>query len=83
MPLDASDRVRMPQDLLNLNELLPTDQRYYQFMGSLTTPPCSENVLWMVLKQPVSISRSADQAVYPALPQQRPPGAAAQRTYRA
>ena len=58
MPLDAGDRVRMPPDLLNLNELLPTDQRYYQFMGSLTTPPCSENVLWLVLKQPVSISRA-------------------------
>ena len=47
MPLDAGDRVRMPRDLLNLNELLPADQRYYQFMGSLTTPPCSEGVLWM------------------------------------
>ncbi len=57
MPLDANDRVRMPQGLLNLSELLPTDQRYYQFMGSLTTPPCSENVLWIVMKQPVTISR--------------------------
>ena len=58
MPLDAGDRVRMPRDLLNLNELLPADQRYYQFMGSLTTPPCSEGVLWMVLKQPMQISRA-------------------------
>jgi len=58
MPLDKGDRVRMPLGLLNLNELLPADQRYYQFMGSLTTPPCSENVLWMVMKQPVPISRS-------------------------
>ncbi len=57
MPLDANDRVRMPPGLLNLSELLPTDQRYYQFMGSLTTPPCSEGVLWMVMKQPVTISR--------------------------
>ena len=57
MPLDANDRVRMPQGLLNVSELLPTDQRYYQFMGSLTTPPCSEGVLWMVMKQPVTISK--------------------------
>jgi carbonic anhydrase len=58
MPLDAGDRVRMPRELLNLNELLPADQRYYQFMGSLTTPPCSEGVLWLVLKKPTQISRN-------------------------
>jgi carbonic anhydrase len=58
MPLDNGDRVRMPPGLLNLNELLPADQRYYQFMGSLTTPPCSEGVLWMVLKQPMTIGTS-------------------------
>ena len=58
MPLDSGDRVRMPREMLNMNELLPSDQRYYQFMGSLTTPPCSEGVLWMVLKQPMSISRN-------------------------
>ena len=57
MPLDAGDKVGMPPALLDLNELLPVDQRYFQFMGSLTTPPCSENVLWMVMKQPVQISR--------------------------
>jgi carbonic anhydrase len=58
MPLDAGDRVRMPRSVLNLNELLPADQRYYQFIGSLTTPPCSEGVLWMVMKQPAQISRN-------------------------
>lgn len=59
MPLDTHDRVPLPDDLLDLNELLPTDQRYYQFMGSLTTPPCTEDVLWMVMKQPVTLG--ADQ----------------------
>ncbi|MCF8208617.1 MAG: carbonic anhydrase family protein, partial [Rhodoferax sp.] len=58
MPLDTGDRVRMPPELLNLSELLPKDQRYYQFMGSLTTPPCTEGVLWMVMKQAVPISKS-------------------------
>ncbi len=57
MPLDVQDKVRMPADYLNLTELLPVDRRYYQFMGSLTTPPCTEGVLWMVLKQPVTLSR--------------------------
>ena len=49
--------MRLPDGLIDLNELLPQDQRYYQFMGSLTTPPCTEGVLWMVMKQPVTVSR--------------------------
>ncbi|MDO9197099.1 MAG: carbonic anhydrase family protein [Rhodoferax sp.] len=57
MPLDTGDRVRMPTGLIDMNELLPKDQRYYQFMGSLTTPPCTEGVLWLVLKQPTTVSR--------------------------
>lgn len=56
MPLDAGDRVTLPTGALNLPDLLPQDQRYYQFMGSLTTPPCTEGVLWMVLKTPVTLS---------------------------
>jgi carbonic anhydrase len=56
MPLDNNDRVPLPDELLDMNELLPADQRYYQFMGSLTTPPCTEGVLWMVLKQPVTLA---------------------------
>lgn len=56
MPLDSGDTVRMPAGLLDLNELLPKDQRYYQFLGSLTTPPCTEGVLWLVLKQPSTVS---------------------------
>lgn len=57
MPLDVNDSVRMPPDLIQVAEILPRDQRYYQYMGSLTTPPCTEGVLWLILKQPVSISR--------------------------
>lgn len=56
IPLDAGDTVRMPADWLDLATLLPQDQRYYQFFGSLTQPPCTEGVLWMVLKQPVTLS---------------------------
>lgn len=57
MPLDLNDRVRMPGGLIDMNLLLPKDQRYYQFIGSLTTPPCTEGVLWMVLKTPTQLSK--------------------------
>ncbi len=36
--------------------LLPQGRGYYSFEGSLTTPPCSEGVQWMVLKEPVKLS---------------------------
>lgn len=38
--------------------LLPSDRDYYRFNGSLTTPPCSEGVRWLVLKQPVTASNA-------------------------
>ena len=56
LPLDAADHVPMPNHVLNAGEILPTDQHYFQFIGSLTTPPCIEGVLWIVMKQPLTIS---------------------------
>ncbi|AOW14764.1 hypothetical protein LPB72_04535 [Hydrogenophaga crassostreae] len=57
MPLDVQDRVGLPAGLIDMNQILPADQRYYQFIGSLTTPPCTEGVLWLVMKQPMTVSR--------------------------
>jgi carbonic anhydrase len=37
-------------------QLLPQDRRYYSYMGSLSTPPCTEGVLWLAMQQPVSLS---------------------------
>jgi carbonic anhydrase len=56
MPLEVNDSVPMPTGGMDLRALLPTDARYYQFMGSLNTPPCTEGVLWLVMKQPMTIS---------------------------
>jgi len=55
LPLEKNDAMVGPAPL-NPALLLPQDKRYYTYMGSLTTPPCSEGVLWMVMKQPVSLS---------------------------
>lgn len=41
---------------INVADLLPAKRGYYQFEGSLTTPPCSEGVKWYVLSTPVEAS---------------------------
>jgi len=42
---------------VNAADLLPQSKDYYAYEGSLTTPPCSEGVLWHVLKSPIEISQ--------------------------
>ncbi|MBS1169801.1 MAG: carbonate dehydratase [Burkholderiaceae bacterium] len=41
---------------IHLENLLPKTRSYYSFAGSLTTPPCSEGVKWMVMTTPVEMS---------------------------
>lgn len=38
--------------------LLPASTDYYRFNGSLTTPPCSEGVMWLVVKRPATVSKA-------------------------
>lgn len=55
--------------LINAAQLLPPDRaekgtalhhsfqhQFYKYRGSLTTPPCTENVLWFVMTQPIEVS---------------------------
>ena len=44
---------------IEVKDLLPrsTDD-YFTYAGSLTTPPCTESVRWIVLQQPISIARA-------------------------
>ena len=55
LPLERGEPVVARQSL-ELASLLPEDRGYYTYMGSLTTPPCTEGVLWMVMRQPVQLS---------------------------
>jgi carbonic anhydrase len=44
---------------INPKDLLPDNTvHYYHYVGSLTTPPCSENVQWYLLKTPQTASKS-------------------------
>jgi len=40
---------------INVKDLLPANMAYFNYTGSLTTPPCSEGVNWMVLVNPVQV----------------------------
>ncbi|BES90969.1 carbonic anhydrase [Nesidiocoris tenuis] len=41
---------------MDFNSLLPESKHYWTYLGSLTTPPCNECVIWTVFKDPVKIS---------------------------
>jgi len=41
---------------LPLIELQPKKRDYYSYSGSLTTPPCSENVNWIIFKNQMQVS---------------------------
>ena len=41
---------------VNVDDLLPHSQRTYRYDGSLTTPPCSEGVKWLVMQSPIQLS---------------------------
>jgi carbonic anhydrase len=50
----ASEKVT---EMVNPGGFLPADRGYWTYLGSLTTPPCTEGVRWFVFEQELSISR--------------------------
>jgi carbonic anhydrase len=56
LPEEKGQEVSVDKSTIDLASALPADRGYYNFAGSLTTPPCSEEVNWFVLKTPVEMS---------------------------
>lgn len=55
LPDHVDQSVHLPVKA-SAEDLLPKNRSYYRFNGSLTTPPCTEGVVWLVMKQPVTAS---------------------------
>jgi hypothetical protein len=52
-----------PNEVANPYDILPEMPTFYQYEGSTTTPPCTENVLWNVLSEYVDISVSQEDTI--------------------
>ena len=57
LPLGQNTPVTRPEVKIDPAQLLPAKRNYYTFLGSLTTPPCTEGVLWLVFKTPMPVSK--------------------------
>ncbi len=57
MPTSAGKKAAVSK-LISPMDLVPSNQEYFRFNGSLTTPPCSEGVRWFVMKSPIEASKA-------------------------
>jgi carbonic anhydrase len=59
LPKQKGVETHYPSVTVDVDRLLPTNRASYRYDGSLTTPPCSEGVRWIVMTTPIQLS--ADQ----------------------
>lgn len=52
------EKITVDDLTLDLSAMLPKNLGYYNLEGSLTTPPCSEGVNWMILKEHGTLTRA-------------------------
>ncbi len=55
LPLQVGEEKEIHQSF-DLTTLFPKNMDFYSYSGSLTTPPCTENVNWVIFKNPIIIS---------------------------
>lgn len=81
LPKAAGETVPLKARLVP-SDWMPTNPQYYRYGGSLTTPPCTEGVRWIVMKSPRQASTEQIKALTDAIgtPNQRPQQALNGRT---
>ena len=72
MPSEAGAASAAPVRL-DLAALLPAGRETWRYRGSLTTPPCTEGVAWVVLTEPLTLSAAQIEAFAAVYPNNRRP----------
>ncbi|ARV05257.1 hypothetical protein BTO04_00470 [Polaribacter sp. SA4-10] len=55
LPIEAAKTKEIHQSL-DVTTLFPENKNFYSYNGSLTMPPCTENVNWIIFKDPIIVS---------------------------
>ncbi|WP_262692145.1 carbonic anhydrase [Kordiimonas aestuarii] len=56
LPIEPDQSSRRAEIKFNARDLMPNERTFYRYMGSETTPPCTEGVNWYVFKAPIEFS---------------------------
>jgi len=56
VPVERGEAVHYEDVTVDIDALLPESESTYRYRGSLTTPPCSEGVRWIIFTDPVEAS---------------------------
>ncbi|MEC5423882.1 carbonic anhydrase family protein [Virgibacillus sp. C22-A2] len=62
MPKEETENEVPIDEPINLQNLLPEDQTSFHYNGSLTTPPCTEEVKWIIFEEPIEMSKEQIEA---------------------
>ncbi|MCQ6282707.1 carbonic anhydrase [Bacillus sp. EB600] len=73
LPEEKTEKDISIKEPIDLQAILPPDQTSFSYNGSLTTPPCTEEVKWIVFEKPIEMSKEQVQAFQQIFPDNHRP----------
>ena len=73
LPKQKGVETHYPAVTVDVDDLLPSVHTSYRYDGSLTTPPCSEGVNWIIMRTPIQLSAEQIRAFTELIPDNNRP----------
>lgn len=73
LPSEETDKDIAINEPVDVKTLLPVDQTAFHYEGSLTTPPCTEEVKWTIFEMPIEMSKQQIEAFRKIFPENHRP----------